>query len=135
MAEHASLVQGGASSLTRKDKHDALAQLVLYRVLSLVILLDRVPSVVRIPHDAPFIFRLNASVKSSERIIMDCLLGSLRGMGDPLRHLKKMQYVVSFEQRDVDEYPMVVYQLAQGLSNGIILCKLITLLFKQVRNQ
>lgn len=40
---------------------------------------------------------------------------------------------VTLVQRDVDEYPMHVDALARDLSNGVILCKLVSVLFHTVR--
>jgi hypothetical protein len=129
---HAGL-QGGASLIRRGDRKEYLSQLVIYRILTLVILLDRIPFVMQLPQQAPFIFRLGAECKSSEAVLMECLHGSLRGVGKLSKHLSKMHYEVSFKQRDVDEWPMTVSSLGTDLSNGIILCKLVTVLLGQVR--
>lgn len=125
-------MQGGASLVRRNDRKELLAQLVIYRVLTLVIILDRVPALMQLPQQAPFLFRLGAPLKSSEDVLTACLHGSLSGIGNLPRQLAKMHYTVSFKQRDIDEWPMLVSSLGTDLSNGIILCKLISLLLGEV---
>ena len=105
---------------------------MIYRVLTLVILLDRIPAKMQLPQQAPFLFRLGSECKSSEAVLMEVLHASLSGVGKLSKHLGKMHYEVSFKQRDVDEWPMSVSSLGTDLSNGIILCKLVTLLLGQV---
>jgi hypothetical protein len=118
--------------LQRGDKRALLSQIVIYRVLSLVIILDRVPKHMQLPQQAPFVFRMNAVCKSSEQILMDCLHSSLSGIGKLSRYLAKFRYTVDLVQRDVDEWPLTVSSIAHDLSNGIILCKLVSVLFGQV---
>jgi hypothetical protein len=125
-------VQGGASIVRRGDRKELLSQLVIYRVLTLVILLDRIPSKMQLPQQAPFLFRLSSECKSSEAVLMEVLHASLSGVGKLTKHLAKMHYEVHFKQRDVDEWPMSVASLGTDLSNGIILCKLVTVLLDQV---
>lgn len=85
-------VQGGASMRDRAAKRDLLSHLVLYRILSLAILLDRMPQHCAMPSDAPFVFRLGGTVKSTEALIMGCLHDSLKGMGHLVKHLDKLKY-------------------------------------------
>jgi hypothetical protein len=125
-------MQGGASLLRCADKKKLLSELVIYRILCLVIVLDRVPKQMQLPQEAPFIFRLSATLKSSEDILNDCLQCSLAGIGKLSRHLSKASYVVDLKQRDVDEWKTDVVSLAADLSNGIVLCKLVTVLFGSV---
>lgn len=125
-------VQGGASLLRRGDRRELLSQLVIYRVLTLVIILDRIPSKMQLPQQAPFLFRLGSECKSSESVLMEVLHSSLSGVGKLSKHLAKMHYEVHFTQRDVDEWPMSISSLGTDLSNGIIVCKLVTLLLGQV---
>lgn len=125
-------MQGGASLVRRNDRKELLAQLVIYRVLTLVIILDRIPALMQLPQQAPFLFRLGAPLKSSEDVLTACLHGSLSGIGSLPKQLAKMHYTVSFKQRDIDEWPMLVSSLGTDLSNGIILCKLISLLLGEV---
>jgi hypothetical protein len=122
-------MQGGASLARRPHKRQELAQLVIYRILLLVLLLDRVPRHMQLPQDAPFLFRLNSACKSSEEVTAECLQSSLAGIGKLSRHLTKAGYVVDHRQRDVDEWPMQVAKMGPDLSNGIILCKLVSVLF------
>jgi hypothetical protein len=75
---------------------------------------------------------MNADCKSSEKVLLDCLHASLSGVGKLSKHLAKMHYTVELKQRDVDEWPMVVNSMASDLSNGIILCKLVSLLLGEV---
>lgn len=126
------VLQGGSSLIRRSDRKELLAQLVIYRVLTLVIILDRVPTQMQLPQQAPFLFRLGAPLKSSVEVLTACLHGSLSGIGNLPRQLAKMHYIVSFKQRDIDEWPMLVSSLGPDLSNGIILCKLISLLLGEV---
>lgn len=126
------LMQGGASLIRCADKKKLLSELVIYRILCLVILLDRIPKHMQLPQEAPFIFRLAATLKSSEDVLNDCLQCSLAGIGKLSRHLSKASYAVDLKQRDVDEWKTDVVSLAADLSNGIVLCKLVTVLFGTV---
>jgi hypothetical protein len=126
-------MQGGPSALRSTDKGKLLAELVLYRILCLVRLLDSVPRHMQLPQEAPFIFRLNAPHKSSEELLIDCLQASLSGIGKLSRHLARASYVVDHRQRDVDEWTMDVTSLGSDLSNGVVLCKLVSVLFGTVR--
>jgi abnormal spindle-like microcephaly-associated protein len=118
--------------MQRDDKRALLSQVVIYRILTLVIILDRVPKHMQLPQEAPFIFRMNAECKSSEQVLMDCLHSSLSGIGKLSRYLAKLRYAVDLVQRDVDEWPLTVSAISQDLSNGIILCKLVSVLFGEV---
>jgi abnormal spindle-like microcephaly-associated protein len=118
--------------MQRDDKRALLSQVVIYRILTLVIILDRVPKHMQLPQEAPFIFRMNAECKSSEHVLMDCLHSSLSGIGKLSRYLAKLRYTVDLVQRDVDEWPLTVSAISQDLSNGIILCKLVSVLFGEV---
>ena len=100
---------------------------MLYRILALVLLLDNIPKHVRLPQNAPFIFRLSAPCKSSEQVLMECLHPNLAGLGKLSRTLSKLGYEVQHKQRDVDEWTTDIKKLASDLSNGIVLCKLISL--------
>lgn len=86
----------------------------------------------QLPQDAPFLFRLNSTCKASEDVAAECLQSSLAGIGKLSRHLIKAGYVVDHRQRDVDEWPMQVVKIGPDLSNGIILCKLVSMLFDGV---
>lgn len=126
-------MQGGASLIRCNDKRKLLGELVVYRILSLILILDCIPRVLQLPQDAPFVFRLAAPFKSSDDVVTECLQSSLAGIGKLSRHLSKAQYVVEHKQRDVDEWKTDIVSLAADLSNGIILCKLVSLLFGNVR--
>ena len=126
------VMQGGASLIRCNDKRKLLAELIVYRILSLILLLDRIPHHLQLPQDAPFIFRLSAPCKSSEEVVAECLQSSLAGIGKLSRLLSKAHYLVDHKQRDVDEWKTDVVCLAADLSNGILLCKLVSLLFGTV---
>ena len=125
-------VQGGASLARRPHKRAALGQLLIHRLLLLILLLDRAPRHLQLPQDAPFLFRLAAPCKSSEAVLTECLQASLAGIGRLSKHLAKLGYAVEHCQTDVDEWPMQVAALGPDLSNGIVLCKLTSVLFPEL---
>lgn len=96
-------------------------------------LLDRVPRHMLLPQQAPFLFRMGAQGKSSDAVLTACLQSSLCGIGKLDKYLGKLCYRVDYVQRDVDEWPMSVSSISHDLANGIILCKLVSLLFGEVR--
>lgn len=123
--------QGGATLGRKPHKRGALGQLVIHRILLLVLLLDRAPRHLQLPQDAPFLFRLSAACKSSEAVLTECLQASLAGIGKLSKHLCKLGYIVDHRQTDVDEWPMQVSALGPDVSNGIVLCKLTSVLFPE----
>jgi abnormal spindle-like microcephaly-associated protein len=71
------------------------------------------------------LFRLDASVKSSEAVLKT-FCQFLKGEGDIVRHLAKIGYVVTHTQCYIDEFDFSVNNIAVDLRDGVRLCRLVS---------
>eukprot|EP00953_Heterococcus_sp_UTEX-ZZ885_P008346 5017-Heterococcus_DN1.PRE.2 len=103
-----------------------LGEHTLLHFLALVALLDKAKERGIVP-GAPCLFRLDASVKSSEAVLKT-FCQFLKGEGDIVRHLAKIGYVVTHTQCYIDEFDFSVNNIAVDLRDGVRLCRLVELL-------
>ncbi|XP_049849935.1 abnormal spindle-like microcephaly-associated protein homolog [Schistocerca gregaria] len=78
------------------------------------------------------LFKMNAAFKSSAEIVYEFSRQFLTGEGDVLRHLRAMEYVVEYQQMQLDEYVFSAENLECCFRDGVRLCGLAEILCVQM---
>ncbi|XP_065883419.1 abnormal spindle-like microcephaly-associated protein homolog [Dysidea avara] len=106
---------------------EALLQYAFRKLLMMVIFLDKAKMSRLIDND-PCLFVKTATIKSSRQVLVALSDIFLCGEGDIVKHLRLLNYTLSYMQRPLDEYDFGVTNLAVDLRDGIRLCRLTEML-------
>ncbi|CAM9251009.1 unnamed protein product, partial [Chrysoparadoxa australica] len=115
-----------ASGETEQQYNRELGQRGLLLFLQVVLLLDRARFRMLLS-DVPCLFRLESEVKSSQEVLRQ-FCQFLKGVGDFIRDLSKVGYVVTYKQKYIDEFDFSVQNLAVELRDGVRLTRLVQVL-------
>ena len=100
-----------------------LRQITLYRILLLVVFLDKA-KINSLIESSPRLFNKNAVIKSSREFLAILCRDYLHGIGSVFKHLSQIGVTVSHEQTCIDELDFTVSNLATDLKDGVVLGKL-----------
>ncbi|KAH7301391.1 hypothetical protein KP509_23G023300 [Ceratopteris richardii] len=123
--------------LYRQGYHEALARVILKRILLLVLTLDKAKRQSSLPlmcgidgidGGSPILFLRNGKIKSSRDALQEFLLGSMHGEGDVIGHLGVLGYHVMHVQVGLLDYSFEVTNLVEDMRDGVRLCRLIQVL-------
>ncbi|MCO5559030.1 hypothetical protein L7F22_012622 [Adiantum nelumboides] len=123
--------------LYKQGYPEALARVILKRILLLVFTLDKAKCQSTIPltygidgvdGGSPILFHKNGNIKSSRHALQEFLLNSMHGEGDVVGHLGVLGYHVTHVQAGLADYRFEVANLIEDLKDGVRLCRLVQVL-------
>lgn len=105
--------------------HTQMRRQFIKKIFSLIKFLDiaRMKQALKLPR----LFRADATVKSSQDVLISICKELLRAEGDYLHHLSSVGYKVAFKQSYVDEFDYQVKNLSVDMHDGVRLTKLVSL--------
>ncbi|MCO5561716.1 hypothetical protein L7F22_015339 [Adiantum nelumboides] len=123
--------------LYKQGYPEALARVILKRILLLVFTLDKAKCQSTMPltygidgvdGGSPILFHKNGNIKSSRHALQEFLLNSMHGEGDVVGHLGVLGYHVTHVQAGLADYRFEVANLIEDLRDGVRLCRLVQVL-------
>jgi abnormal spindle-like microcephaly-associated protein len=102
---------------------DELRKITLYRILLLVVFLDKA-KINCLIESSPRLFNKSAMIKSSKEFLAMLCRDYLHGIGSLFKHLSQIGVIVSHEQTYIDELDFSISNLAVDLRDGVVLGKL-----------
>lgn len=106
-----------------KQYRDEMRTLVLYRIVVLVIFLDRM-KLENILDKVPRLFMKGAFVKSSQAVLLAVCRDFLSSEGNFMKHLSRIGLTVSYKQDPIDELDFNIKNLATDLRDGVCLTRM-----------
>jgi CAMSAP CH domain/Calponin homology (CH) domain len=104
-----------------------LRTVVLYRLLTLILFLDRA-KMFNILDQAPNLFVTSSPVKSTREVLLFICRNFLKAEGDFTKHLSRLGIKVHYQQESVDELDFTVSNLRVDLNDGVRLSRMTELL-------
>ena len=104
-----------------------LRSLVLYRLLVLILFLDRA-KMANCLEKTPMLFHTTAKVKSTRDVLLAFCRDFLKSEGDFVKHLSRVGLKVFYKQESVDELDFTVTNLRVDLNDGVRLARMTELL-------
>ncbi|KAI5079800.1 hypothetical protein GOP47_0005279 [Adiantum capillus-veneris] len=123
--------------LYKQGYHEALARVILKRILLLVLTLDKAKCQSTIPlmcgidgidGGSPILFLKSGQIKSSRHALQEFLLNSMHGEGDVVGHLGVLGYHVTHVQAGLADYSFEIENLIEDVKDGVRLCRLVQVL-------
>jgi abnormal spindle-like microcephaly-associated protein len=104
-----------------------LRTIVLYRLLVLILFLDRA-KMANVLEKAPNLFTRSSAVKSTRDVLLAFCRDFLKAEGDFVKHLSRVGLQVFYKQEAVDELDFTVTNLRVDLNDGVRLARMTELL-------
>jgi abnormal spindle-like microcephaly-associated protein len=105
-----------------------LRTIVVYRLLVLILFLDRAKMARLLDEDVPNLFVPTSTVKSTRAVLLTFCRGFLQAEGDFTKHLTRLGIHVHYQQKAMDELDFTVTNLRVDLNDGVRLTRMAELL-------